>query len=245
MKTPAKTTATTNQLPKHRLVEPTATTFSPYNFMQNHKKLPYGSKQQPSRAQRTGNQGSRANNATNNLSKPPAASNGRITTKMRGSASSPSISIAQHDINGQGTGVSFDFTVEYSETCRELAASVKAVLDLQSPTDPAAVPEPEGFVTVLLQLVDTVDQIYANRNLARLRRTMRERAAHKVAELAMQVNEPVINDGWHRVNEELYQNKLVVDPQRILDILAEHGYAHEIDGNCVCLKKTVGETGFR
>ena len=158
-------------------------------------------------------------------------SSGRPTTKVRRLVSDPLISARKHDIHGEDTGLVVDFSKDYATECRAWAASIEA-----RPEQPFVVGSVERsdrtfLVIMLLRLADAVDQLFANREQELLRRAMREDAAHQLAKLAKQVNRPLINEGWHRVREELHQKGHTAGALRTLEVLAEHGYAHEVAGH--------------
>ena len=143
-------------------------------------------------------------------------STSRPTTSVGRPASTPAISVRQHDVLGQESGVCYDLPADYASKCREWAAYAEANPDLPLDSRPE-ISDRKCFIDTLSKLADAVDQLHENQKLEHSRRAIREAAANKLAKLAKQVNEPLINVGWHRVCDELYYKGHVVGAQRTLD----------------------------
>jgi len=191
---------------------------------------------QPFRAsqRRAAEESPKAKTISKESSPPPTTSepsSGSPKTKVRRLVSDPVISARKHDIHGEDTGLVVDFSKDYATECRAWAASIEA-----RPEQPFMVGSDESsdrtfLVMMLLRLADAVDLLFANREQELLKRAVREDAAHQLAKLAKQVNRPLINEGWHRVREELHQKGHTAGALRTLEVLAEHGYAHEVAGH--------------
>jgi len=146
-------------------------------------------------------------------------------------ASDPLIPVRKRDIHGDDTGLIVDFSKDYATECRKQSASIEARPDQSFAVGSAESFDRKCFAMVLLRLADTIDQLFDNQEQELLRRAMREDAAHQLAKLTRQVNRSLINEGWHRVREELYQKGHTAGALRTLEVLAEHGYAHEVAGH--------------
>jgi len=171
-----------------------------------------------------------ANDTGSRPSESSEPSSDRPTTSVGMPGSTPSVLVARHDTNGHETGSCAKFPANYASKCREWVAYAEANPDLPLDSRPE-ISDRKCFIDTLSKLADAVDQLHENQEQEQQWRAMREETAHKLAQLAKRVNEPLTEAGRHRVREELYQKDLVVGAQRTLEILAEHGYAHEVAGN--------------